>query len=562
MGIEYTKRLFGEGVNKTPLYSTEENHHSHKDQLMTVDLQYPLPPYERNPYTNAIQLGIIDGLQAFASVCHPRILKKYAVDVNLRNAHIQFYNPEYAKVQELLRPDKISEFNLDTEMGHEFLSLEARLFFDKLDPVYPVSTALYAKALAEKLRCDIARNEGIKKSLSLMHHTPSAPEDAVEVLPADESKTVMLHPEELLNLPVFTSDHVGEAARDGKTFLAATNTFQYIIDNHPERAITILDTYADTSLSLTYNKFAEMLGRQQISIGYPVSASRLAELVNDTDENGKTLFHGIDDKLSTYTAVIFTEQPALYPYIHKYMYSSYAPEQLCLQNVRSYLDYTLYDSNTQYDALPLASRFTEKNYSQWEAFDHEYVPNNFLGARANLALDYLYRRSAFGGHPTYMGVNNTNLCGEDTIKTAMDLAVRYIDRELRHQKLSGVDLGVVPQDSAYPTVALEETAKQFHIHDPATLAVVTNLPLSTEDKRMYLYLTQPAISKIVDAKLHIDGEKTKALYGSIFGKLPDLLYEMQKAMLFMPEKAQERIRNTLYDIPLKQTYNRSQEILM
>lgn len=547
-----------EGVDKSPLISTTENHHTHRDQLMAIDLQYPLVPYEKDPYTKNIQLGIVDGLQAFASVCKPKILKKYAVDVNWRNALLRLHKKDYARMQELRSPDKISEFNLDTEAGHAFLGLEARLFLDKLDPVFPVATALYAKALAEKIRCDIRRNEGISSAQERFHNTYTSLDTAgciVEPLIPNESHKNFLDPQDLLKVPLTPEDQIGFKSRDMQEYHSSANTLQYLIDTQPSKAAEFLDTYANISLSLTINKFNHLLGRTPIPIGSPVKGKDLAELVNDTDERGRVQFLCSDDKLSIYTAVAFVEHPALYPYIHKFLYNTYAPEFLSGSTAQSYLDFNLYDTATQYDFIPLCSSYVKKSLKQFEDMDHEYVPNNLVGARSTLALDYLYRRNAFGGHPSYLGVNNSMLFGEDAIKTAMDLSVRTLDNELRQAKFRHVDLGITPLDSAYPSVSLEETAKQFHVHDPATLAFVTNLPLTVEDKRMYLFLTQPAVMKLVDARLHEDNQKHHAIYKSIHGKLPDLLYEMQKATLFMPQEAKKQLHDVLQNITIEKTYS-------
>ena len=224
----------------------------------------------------------------------------------------------------------------------------------------------------------------------------------------------------------------------------------------------------------------------------------------------------------------------------------------------SHFNYTNFDADSLYDLISLDDAFVSKSRASWRAEKHEYARKNYIGSTERMALDYLFVKRAFCGNDgkaVYLGAANKFGNPQRLLNYSLGICEGLLQEMLDKANGLGISLGDIPppRDTPYPSVAIEETIRQFHLHDPTVLSFLNEGHMTDLEKQRYLFLTQPAVLSLADGLITRNNEIKTQLDKSLEDFLPVFLYEAQKSLYLMPKELSQCVleRDYVYVTPCK-----------
>lgn len=521
---------------------------------MRMRLQYPDLAFSEIPDIATMQSDIIDGLQAFISIHRPEGFRKFSVE---RNAYLYMkervgasrgYVTRYGSID----PEDYSSHNLNSELGQQSLLRDTRMYFDRMDPINPVIVAMWAKAWAKKLYCDKRRREAIVGTLRASQNDSVS--DDIRIAEFKGRKQLPLAVGDIFKLSKTDTEHMVDIESSEQTFLSQCGSFLYWMHNDPMVLCDALNRFADVSLGLTLRRYKKLLGFKIPPMPNNPNAklphldiSDLFSYVFDSGNYTRTESE-MHNPVSIYSLAAFFQCPGLLPYSRDFHQGAHEEDFILKPIAFSHFTFKNYDTNSLYDLVSLSGKLSERSRATWHAERHEYACKNYLSATEKMALDYLYTKGTCHGHNTYLGDANILYNPNALLKNALNICDGFLQHQLHKAKAQGIFIGEIPhpRETPYPTVALEEAVRQFHLHDPTVLSGVYRPNMSKHDMQQYLFLTQPSILKITDGLLTRDKEIRSNIEKSLEDFLPSFLYEVQKSLCFMPKEYSRCVTDRTY----------------
>lgn len=533
---------------------------------MRMRLQYPDWDFSDIPHIRLIQEDIIDGLQAFISINNPEGFRKFSVS---RNAQL-FLKDRVGSQRGFIKrfgsidPEDYSRFNLNSEDGQQALLRDTRIFFDRIDPVHPVMVALWAQAWAKKIICDSRRRKSALNALRASTGDSSGVD--VHVVEYNGREQIPLKIGDIFKLSSMDTTHMVDLNTANCSILSQCGSFQYWAQNEPDALCDALLRFASLSLGMTVGNYNKLLGVEPPK--YPSNPNDfvrhftlqdITDFIYDpitprytreeTDKN---------NPVSVYTLAAFFPCPALLPY-SKGMHPGTTEADFIKRPIAfSYFNYTNFDADSLYDLVSLDDAFASKPRASWRAERHEYAKKNYIGSTERMALDYLFVKQACYGNcdnAVYLGAANKFGNPQRLLKYSLGICEGLLQEMLDRANGLGVSLGDIPppRDTPYPSVALEETVRQFHLHDPTILNFSKDANMSEIDRQRYLFLTQPSVLSLADGLITRNKDIKAQLDKSLDEFLPVFLYEVQKSLYFMPKELSQCVleRDYVYVTPCK-----------
>lgn len=526
---------------------------SQDDHNMLMRLSYPVTLYGEKGCMADAQFSIIDGIESYIHRYRPRSFEKYLLDKAGYEAKFRVNNPKSYDMHTRISPDNNGALSLNDLFTQNQLVREAEIFWDKLDPSCSIITAIFAGALAKKLQCDARRQDG-QMSAQIAEgkkHTEIFSEKDVGKIEGDPPECNVVPIKDLFKLP----NEVPEADLDSSPDLSYEDSFVYWMDRNPDALAKALERFSRVSLSHSLNKLYILTGQEE-SFRLPNTSNGTLERTPKAQdfyaffdiEKNRSYNAFIDDKVTVYGMAALSMCPALMPYAYEFFAGEKHKDMFVAHNVFAFQRYGLYDSNTIYDMMSITGENFKENRLHWES--HQYGRNFNICAQI-CAVDYLYKRRAMGMQDTYLGDMNRSVDPNEATRHALDYAQRAIMGVLQNTD-TGNSPGRIPKDSAYPSVAIEETLTQFRLHDPTVLGFLDFDKLSNTEKQSYLFLTQPASIRAAECYIDIDNRKAEEIRESIIQSIPGLLHEMQKSLYFMPKVVSQLVTGCDYNQAIRQ----------
>lgn len=521
---------------------------------MRMRLQYPELAFSEIPDIEAMQSDIIDGLQAFISIYRPEGFRKFSVE---RNAYLYMkervgpsrgYVTRYGAID----PEDYSSHNLNSEVGQQSLLRDTRIYFDRMDPINPVMVAMWAKAWAKKLYCDKKRRDAIVGTLRATQGDFDSGD--IRVAEFKGRKQLPLDVGDIFKLSKTDTEHMVDIESSGQTFLSQCGSFLYWANNDPAVLCDALNRFADLSLGLTLKRYKTLLGDKvppppnNPNAKLPhLDISDFFSYLYDPGDYTRTESE-MHNPVSVYALAAFFQCPGLLPYSRDYHQGAREEDFILKPIAFSHFTFKNYDANSLYDLVTLSGKLSERPRATWHAERHEYACKNYLSATEKMALDYLYTKGACHGHATYLGDANRLYNPDTLLNNALNICDGFLQYQLHKAKAQGIFIGEIPhpRETPYPTVALEEAVRQFHLHDPTVLSGIYRSDMSKHDMQQYLFLTQPSILKITDGLLTRDNEIRANIEKSLEDFLPTFLYEAQKSLCLMPKEYSRCVTDRTY----------------
>jgi len=520
---------------------------SQSDHGMLMRLSYPVTLYGEEGCMSESQFSIIDGIESYIHKYRPRSFAKYLIDKAGVEGYTRSHNPKSYDMRTRFAPDDNGVLSLNDLFTQNQLVREAEIFWDKLDPSCPLITAIFAGALARKLQCDARRQEGQINACISEGKARSelfTDSDAVKIS-GSEREANIIPIQDLFRLPA-SEEPVSDSSAD----LSPEESFAYWMDHNPVALAKALERFSQVSIAHSLNKLYKLVGRDA-PFEFPASPNgTLDRTPNAHDfyeffdiERNKRFDAYIDDKVTVYGMAAMSMAPALMPYAYEFFAGEKHKDLFVSHNLFAYQRYGLYDSNTIYDVMAITGENYKENRLHWES--HLYG-RNFNTCAQICAVDYLYRRRAMGMQPAYLGDMNRSVNPYEATRHALDFAQRAIMSTLSSGLAADGSFGRIPKETAYPSVAVEETLTQFNLHDPTMLGFLKFDELSNTGKQSYLFLTQPASIRAAQCYLEKDEKKTEEIRNSVIRSVPGLLHEIQKSLFFMPKEVSKLVTGCDY----------------
>lgn len=544
---ERLKRIFG---NSAP----SMEYKSYVDDLKTSALQkHALLEfhcgsfrYDEEPITRMQQEGIIDGLQAFASVedgpgvCNFNVVRNFHSFMRAMNSPYM-----YEKMSRLFPNEYSYHHNLDNPQGVALFMLMSRMYFDKLDVTNNPFFALCALNLAEKLRADSDRykalKQGIEESSKVLFVNSQIQEnkpDKCEIAPDNLFRIGRLFTfdcSDFLKIPPNSKEEV---------FPDQVKSMSFFMDHEPLALADALERFGNASLTLTHNKFAKLVGRPEIPVPNfggafkPISFYDFCQFIGD---NSEEVMQSKENEFLSMSCAMFTHVPSLLPYLpttffkkpiyNKFFFGSHA---------LAYQPYWNFDVNTLYDVIPFSASYDPQLENP--AGMHEYAKKNLTYNFKTMALDILYNKKGKEFPKAgYFGLNNGYLKEQEALKKATPIALSVLYDE-------AMSLGVAGVNPNSPLHTCWQQNRWIPFRDEAERQTFVKYEIDS-------FLYNPDIVKLAKKRLEADKQREAAQTKHLRKFLPILLYGMQKSIAVMPKDYSRSITDIEYFCSEKYEYN-------